>query len=82
MENLVNTIGAGGGLAGVGTTVWNFITTKNNKQMLEKQEKKIDGIKEELAEHKTEVAKDYVTVGRFENMESKIDSIYEYLMNK
>ena len=82
MENLVNVIGTTGGLTGVGTTVWNFITTKNNKEMLQKQEEKIDSVKEDLADHKTEVAKDYVSVPRFEKIETKIDKIYEHLMEK
>ena len=81
MENLLNAIGFGGGMTGVGTTVWNFITTKNNKEMLQKQEGKIEKLKSDLADHKTEVAKDYVPVKRFENMETKIDKIYEHLID-
>lgn len=82
MENLDSIIGTTGGLAGVGTTVWNYITSRNNKEMLQKQEEKIDFLKENLANHKTEVAKDYVSVKRFEKIETKIDKIYEHLMEK
>lgn len=80
MDHLPDIIGIGGGSAGLATTIWNFITSKNNKEMLAKQEKKIEKVTTDLADHKEKVAKEYVTAKRFENMEGKIDRIYEHLI--
>jgi len=82
MDHLFNSIPFIGGSAGMITSVWNVITTRNNKEMIEKQEVKIDSIQKALSEHQTEVAKEYVTKASLQNMQAQINSIHNHLLGQ
>lgn len=79
MEDAALGLAGGGGISLVSIlyTIWQ---TKKNTEEIESLEKVVDMCGLHLAEFKLHVAENYVPVGRFVALETKIDKIYEHIL--